>query len=217
MQDRSDLLRERGTFAAAVADALTAKTGDQWTVTQAPDSDTPSGARLSGGDRRLHLYFNSSDRKVQVTGQYADEGPGRSRVYLYHAVNGFERSARPSIGVGIDRPADRVAADIVRRLIPDYDAVRAAIVERVKTANEADAAKVKAVASMADALGVDRPAKRREHDPEPEGVYSPVSAPCGYGDFKTSYDGTSWTIELRSVPTAVAERIARLMRDARQD
>lgn len=215
MQSRTDLIAERSAFAAALADALTAKTDAVWRVSEAPCVDIPSGGWLTDGDRRLHLYFNYSDRKVQVTGGYADEQrPGRSRVYLHPEVNGYKRNERPSIGVGMDRPAPRVAADIVRRLFPDYDAVRARIVEMVAEEDEDAASMSKAVASMADALGVERPRKLREYDNEPDGVH--LYGAAGYGDFKSSYNGASWTIDLHSVSAEVAERIATVLREARE-
>jgi hypothetical protein len=111
---------------------------------------------------------------------------------------------RPRIGFSVKRPALQIARDIERRFLPDYDRVRALVVERVKADEAAFARLDAALAAMGTALGVEPRKESTE-------LRSPLSDSAGYGDFRPNSDGSSWEITLRSVPEGVAQQIAEIM------
>ena len=117
---------------------------------------------------------------------------------------------RPSINVSESRSASAIAADIKRRLLPnaiDYaERCRAAL----ETANDHAAALAANVATLAAALG-DSPTDR--HGEINTRLRAYTSNAGGWGDFTANHRGESWTLDLHSVPTATAIKIAALLRE----
>jgi hypothetical protein len=215
MTSTQDHIATFNSFANGVVDALNAGTdATAWHVVQPSDQDQPSGLVIGDGTRELHFYLPmyGTGNKVQVVGLYPDNVPTRTRVYLHPEVNGFKGQDRPSINVSPSRPAAHVAADITRRLIPDYDAIRARIAELVSDEVDAAMNQSAALRSMATALGVPAPTPTLDRHRE---VRSPVSDSAGYGDFRPNHDGSTWEITLRSVPVEIAEQIAAVLAAAR--
>jgi hypothetical protein len=210
---KNDHISTLNTFATGVAAALSTLTGDTWTVSRPANADLPSAAYVGDGVRSLSLYLPmyGTDGKVNVGGNYPDEARNTERVYLHPEVNGYKGTSRPSINVSATRPAKQVAADINRRLLPDYDAIRVYIVDQVAKSTDAEARLAAAVASMAAVLDVPVPTRRYENDKQPAEVSVPTTR-TAWGALRANHDGSSWTVDLHSVPTEVAERIARLLR-----
>lgn len=217
MTSTQDHIATFNAFAEGVVTALNAATTTTaWHVLRPADQDYPSGLVIGDGTRELLLYLPTypDNGKVHVSGQYADNAPTRTRVYLYPEIRGFKGQDRPSINVSTSRAHRLVAADIMRRLIPDYDAIRARIVELISDEDSAADRQVAAIGAVANALNVPVPTPR-PHDTGNQQVRSPVSGRGGYGDFRPNHDGSSWEITLRSVPADMAEQIAALLAAAR--
>lgn len=193
-----------------VAMGVTAELGPDWSVTQPAGTDTMNHlARLGNGTQSITFILRYNEDKIEVSGGYADR---TNRVYL-PSRDGAEWQ-RPHINVSPTRPAKAIANDIKRRFLPAYEEVRAYIAARVEADNAAEIAKTAAVTSMANALGVDPP-KRREFDSEAPSSVRITSDACGWGEFRANHDGSSYTIDLHSVPADLAEQIARLISSAK--
>lgn len=193
----------------AVATAVAAELGPDWSVTQPAGTDTMDHlARLGNGTQSITFILRFyGDGKVEVSGGYADRN---KPVYLPHR-DGAEWQ-RPRINVSPTRPAKTIANDIRRRFLPAYEEVRAYVAERVEQANTAQAEQAVSIKSMADALGVEAP-QRREFDTEPPSSVRFMADV--WGDFRANHDGSSYTIDLHSVPAELAEQIARLISSAK--
>ena len=198
MSIREDHIGTLNGAAAGIAAAL----GADWTVSRPASNDFPSGLIISDGTRELHFYLSYNSDKVDLSGIYPDRN---SPVSLYEHGN---RVSRPRIGFSIKRPAPTIARDIERRFLPDYDRVRALVVERLE-ADAGDAARqAAAVSALAATLGVEPRNGSMQ-------LSTPMSDRAGYGDFRPNHNGSSWEITLRSVPWSVANRIAEIMENSR--
>jgi hypothetical protein len=186
------------------AEGVAAALGSDWTVSRPAGHDYPSGVTISDGVRELHFYLPSNADKVDMSGIYPD---ARSAVTLYEKG---ERVERPRIGFSVKRPAPAIARDIERRFLPDYDRVRALVVERLDADAAAAARQTAAVSALAVTLGVEP----RKGSTE---LSTPISDRAGYGDFRPNHDGSSWEITLRSIPTNVATLVAEIMAASRQE
>lgn len=181
------------------AEGITAALGPDWTVSRPASDDYPSGLVISDGIRELHFYLSYNSDKVDLSGLYPDTN---NSVTLYDQG---KRVERPRIGFSISRPAAQVARDIKRRFLPDYDRVRALVIDRLD-ADKRDAAHLTAaLVTMGQALGVEPREGREQLSP-------PMSDKAGYGDFRANHRGSSWDIALHSVPTEVALQIAGIMK-----
>jgi hypothetical protein len=180
------------------AEGIAAALGSDWTVSRPASNDYPSGVIISDGTREVHFYLSYNDDKVDTTGIYPD---AKSMVTLYEKG---QRVERPRIGFSVKRPAPAIARDIERRFLPDYDRVRALIVERLSADAADDASQAAAVTTMAATLGVE------VHNGSTQ-LSTPLSDRAGYGDFRPNHNGSSWEVTLRSVPTNVASQIAEIL------
>jgi hypothetical protein len=186
------------------AEGIAAALGPDWTVSRPASSDYPSGLIISDGTRELHFYLPYNSDKVDLSGIYPDVGQS---VTLYEKG---ERVGRPRIGFSVKRPAPTVARDIERRFLPEYDRVRALVVQRLEADATDDARQAAAVTALAAALDVEP----RNGSTE---LSTPMSDRAGYGDFRPNHNGSSWEITLRSVPTNVATLVAEIMAASRQE
>lgn len=73
--------------------------------------------------------------KCSVSGEWPRTAKGEVQAPYFsaHSQNGPKS---PDIGISISRPAETLAKDILRRFIPAYQALYAAQVERVNSAND---------------------------------------------------------------------------------
>jgi hypothetical protein len=127
------------------AAAIRAALGDGFEVVLQPGAmNRASAMMLVSGDRRLMLYYATlsdayNHNQLTITGVSPME-PGE-----YSWITG------PSIKVTASRPAEHIAKDITRRLMPDYLEYLARQNKR-KAQNEANKAKLSAEAERIAAL-----------------------------------------------------------------
>ena len=182
-------------------------------MTYAPDVD-PDGHRM---DASGSLYDNEGDRIRLVAGVYGK--PGRLVIYGCLPRDDEGRYVRPQdfrtthdgrpvtalrldITVSIDKTPSQIAADIKRRLVPDWSTavwiVREGLAARraYKDASTTLAGDLAAILGVPLAAGADT-------------FRLPSSLPA-YGDVRVH--GEAVTMDLRSMPADVAKRVLKALK-----
>lgn len=160
------------------------------------------------GDEKGHVLFIHGARengRLHVSGEYPrDKG---NSCYGQSAV-GY-RGELPSITVDAKRPGNKLAADILRRLVPAYVEVYAKAVE-LKAKNDDYNARVEAQAKRLAAIVGVEPGPRDSR--EAKNVVSFYRSEGGYGTFKVY--GDSVNVELNNLSYELAEKIVEFFRNA---
>lgn len=162
------------------------------------------------GDRAPHLVRADG---VTLWAHTVTYGPGAGRLEISAGVpegasysDGDTRDKRPSVTVDPTRPADTLAKDIGRRLIPAavtyWETVSARIAAREARQGTAEA--------LATELGAIMRTSAREGR---DGHIWTVSTPDGVGSFGhvETYDGETVTVELRGLSAARARELAGIL------
>jgi len=111
-----------------IALALSDLTGESWEYMPLDADDTYGDCWADvGGPGGLRLILNASHHagKFAIRGKYFEAGEGRGWAYPDAAMPRLEDTGKrwepcDSIGVSQSKSPERIAADIVRRLLPDY-------------------------------------------------------------------------------------------------
>lgn len=172
-----------------IRDALTEQTGDAWGSTQTYDWSATLTRPRDGFTVGIHIdtYGSTAGRLNLAYAGLNGEGLNHLRF----------NEPRPGITVSGLKAADRVARDIVRRLLPDAETVHALVIERTERANDADARQAALKERVLETLG----AGAHGTDHSPERVYPPTRFD-GYGYVSVNTDTIRF--ELGAVPAAVA-------------
>jgi len=204
-----DALNAHGTTAeifARVAPFL----GDGWTARPHPDGEPSMGGYLDGPDgATLHAYggyqAGRTDR-LAITGYYPDDPTdGRARVggsgcpWLNPGPDAYQ-ARRHSITVRKDRTPEAIAREIHRRLLPDYLADLAGVLEADRRTVAAAGLQADRLAELGDVFKLTRP--------QADGLswYTSQGA-TGYGDVRLYSDGSQGSLELKSAPFATIRAV----------
>lgn len=197
-----DVTSAMGVLAKGVAGAL----GNGWTVDEV--RSMRHGFRLNGPNGvalwARNLNDDNAPGQMEVSGIYPD---GASRV---------SDVQRYKIGVSGTRPPTTIARDIARRLLDDVRTETARVVseiERYAVARaQRHAARDALIALLPGAYTMDE----RDNDTSTEIRWFPANNDdTGYAKaIRLSYDGSSVQFDIRSMPWAMAEKVAKLLGSA---
>lgn len=165
-------------------------------------------AEIRSPDNNLTLYINNTWKKdrLVINGQYYDEtNTKRLSPKDTYALKYDE--TLPEITVANDRPAEAIAKDIQRRLLPAYAALLGATRQRATDQADVRAQEVAAITEVAEVVGEDV-----RGDKENQNARLSVSISRGdvYGDIET-YSANGFKVEFRNVPKATVIAIATLI------
>ena len=187
----------------ALAEDVAKELGPEWRLAA---HDSEGGDRWAHVGREddaaisLHIVTWPKPPRLSISGNFPRPVSGGD-----YGPSGYGEDRRVTIHVGLGRPAKAVAAEIRRRLLPTYVVQYAKSIER-KAQDEDGRAK-------ADALAAKLAAILGEKVSEPwRGGDRCVRLYRGdwYGDVTVSQGG-SVTIDLRSLPAAIAEAVCRAL------
>lgn len=133
----------------------------------------------------LKLWLAGSDGGWAAKGRIAislsrPAAKDRQRVEVYRNAPGvWEKIIDPEITVAETGTAERIAADIARRLLPDAERVNALVLAKIGEEGRAADRRLAFLQSVAVAAGLpDYPRKYRSDDPSWDvGIYAPGSTP----------------------------------------
>lgn len=180
-----------------------------WVVDQPHDHN--HNLRLQHDGRVLWVHLDYRTGRYEVRGELPARDVCFSRSEEADGIKGSH-----SIGLARSKSAKQIAADITRRLLPDYERSYLVVVERVDARN---AAKAKLAAELA-ALAAVAPGLARvdtDRDGDATGVSVAYNVARTYGDFRSStYKGhTEYTVKLENVSPELAAQILALVATTR--
>lgn len=144
--------------------------------------------------------------KLSIAGKYATE-PNAYNSYAFSAVRYSD--SLPTIRVSVSKPVKQVASAIVHRLLVEAQILSDAAYKLKVEHDEYMASRGLTLARLADAAGVPVPSGKDQ-----EVLNLPYSSNGPYGKVQVNSDTA--TIELRSVPAALAEQIVKLVAEYRK-
>jgi hypothetical protein len=180
----------------AAVDAVLAHVPGEWTTDQ-NNAWYVTATRADGLTFGFHVErYGNTPAKAQVT---------LSAPYKHLR---YDETA-PRINATMTRPADKVAADIIRRLLPDAEPFHATIVERIAAAETYAAAVETNVSTLAEVDGV-TPRNSRT-DPRNDTDMNRVDVRRGdvFGHATVSRDQAA--IELHGLPIGLAREVLALI------
>ncbi len=128
----------------------------------------------------LELYFRGGSYgqkgKLDIS-HVRPRSPNRAYVDLYE---GNSRVASPEIGVSETKTGEQIAADIVRRLLPEAERVNALALAQIERENDAASRKLALLESVSRAAGLDS-APKMHNSEEPRYSFYVTDRP-GKGD-----------------------------------
>ena len=145
------------------------------------------------GSGDLALYVKAENGRYVITGSYPRHTNGQYAGY---------RVATPRITVGASRPLDKIAADILRRFIPDYEKAVEGCLAEIKEQDAFNNAQDATLKGLSGILG----ATPSTHSPTTISVYR-----NGLGVKVQVHSAQSIEIEVGSVSRVRAENLCRLI------
>jgi hypothetical protein len=174
------------------APQIAAALGPDWAVDVT--ADTP-GVHIAHRDGRRLLFLRvpyNAPGRLAISGVY----PPVDSVY--------GRDADPvQITVGVDRPAEAVAREITRRLLPGYEPLLAQAVEQAQQRAAEAAQRDHAVERLCQALPGTRPITRERHH-WPKVALSLHSRPGSWQGSGEVYPGGTVQLTMHSLPADLA-------------
>jgi len=171
----------------------------------------PGVIRKSDG---MELYFNSPDR-------YGNKGKWEISLCFDYKLapiynDKMEKLATPSIKASASKTPEKIAADIIRRLIPECEVFQAAYLAKKERQNNFEASQMNTLKTISSALGV--PIRTRHSSVETQ--FSGYSIPTKGGSYASGYgyfdiSGAKVDFKLHSLSLEKAERIAKLPKGIR--
>jgi hypothetical protein len=182
-----------------------------WRIIQEPG--TFGGVHLTPSERSDGYGVHTWKRPNQDRYEFSVSHPPRSAEGWYYTLRYGEHM--PSISVRANRSPDAIAREITRRLLPAYDAVWAHYLEAKAEYDAYVGQTLDTVARIAGALGVadDGPNGRGGGDAQRLFRVGNCSDAGFYGD--VTVRGNHATFDLRVSEVGLAERIARVLADAK--
>ena len=182
-----------------------------WRITQEPGAF--GSVHFTPPDRAdgygLHTWKRPKQDRYEFSVSYPPPSADGWRYTLPYGEH------MPSISVRADRSPDAIAREITRRLLPAYDAVWAQYLE-TKAGHDAYVGEtLGTVARIGGALGVGDDGPNGRHDGDTQHLFrvGNCSEAGFYGD--VTVRGGHVTFDLRVSDVGLAERIARLLADAK--
>lgn len=159
----------------------------------------------------LNLWFRSAyNTPDKITIKYGNSEKSYVTVYENHNKLDY-----PSINVSADKPAEKIANDIARRLLPDAEKVHKLVLEKVAAENAFVDSKTKTINDLASICNIDP--NRCYNKNDLTGEVSPYQgikqfSNCGYGEFKVNSE-SSVSLKLESMSKNVALKVAVALRE----
>ena len=125
----------RGAQYAAIANVLQEKTGVQWFIAPARFADHADCAFIFQRDSDGLAFWAVADR-YGAKGKY-EFFYDTPRTAAGKTVSTYEKTV-PKIKISIDKTPEKIAGDLIRRLIPAIEEAAPAWIEAVERANEYD-------------------------------------------------------------------------------
>ena len=182
-----------------------------WQVKQEPG--TFGGVHFAPSDRAdgygIHTWKRPNQDRYEFSVGYPPQSADGWRYTLPYGAH------MPSIRVRADRSPDAIAREIARRLLPAYDAAWTEYLE-AKAGHDAYVGEtLGTVARVAGALGVANGGPNGRRDGDTERLFRVGNCSEGgfYGD--VTVRGSHVTFDLRVSDAGLAERISRLLADAK--
>lgn len=159
----------------------------------------------------LNLWFptryNTPDK---ITAKYGNTENSYVTVYENHNKLDY-----PSISVSASKPAEKIAKDIVRRLLPDAEKVHKLVLEKVAAENAFVGGKTKTINDLAFICNT--APNRCYNKDDLTGEVSPYQdikqfSNCGYGDFKVNSE-SNVSLKLEYMSKDVALKVAAALRE----
>lgn len=188
-----------GAKAQAVADSLAALTGTPWTIKPVNSDWLDTSFYLTRADGlKLFAGFGQYHKPGRATLAYSRPyDTQRSIPSLYENGN---RVVDPSITVADTATPERVAAEVVRRLLPEAERVHALALVYLARERAAEDTRQASLTAVCGALGVPVPVIAPGKEAT---VNVPISGGKGYGHIRIHYGGDV-EISLQSIPLARA-------------
>ena len=194
----------------ALTHEIVKELGSGWTFTPSDDS---TYQKIDGeGQEQLYLHLTSTSYRqpadrVSIGGSLS-VGKNRQHVTVYERGadgKGWNQTNVSDITANIGRGAKAIAADIKRKLLPEY--LRVLALAQKQVADEA--ARVNRVRGILDRLAplVNKTTGNLNEEASALSFYDEVK---GYGDIKAHSDGTV-SLELNSISEEKARRILELL------
>jgi hypothetical protein len=181
--------------ARGIAEEVAAVLGEPWSLDQLGHQSRDRGLLLAPNDVELLFRIDQRDtRLVLISGGYPPDP--------------FYRSAAHEIRVAHARGAQIIGKEIVRRLLPDYLIELRAAQDRTRQ----HAAAMATRAALLERLQVLLPGTTAPQGHGPS--HTVVSLTCPrpvWGSVRIDLSGTTATLELRSLPADLLERILTLL------
>jgi hypothetical protein len=157
------------------------------------------------GEESVHLSYDEWKNRVRVSGNWP-----RSKLDGGTAFSpaSYNSETTPSITCDADKAPDKIAADIVRRFLPDYRAMLAKCIER-RDNHEAYIRNVNGLAAELAGIMGTRSRGDAYHGPTQRRADLPGSL-GGYGHVECSSDSASF--EIHSLPAAQARKLAAFLK-----
>lgn len=159
----------------------------------------------------LNLWFptryNTPDK---ITAKYGNTENSYVTVYENHNKLDY-----PSISVSASKPAEKIAKDIVRRLLPDAEKVHKLVLEKVAAENAFVDGKTKTINDLAFICNT--APNRCYNKNDLTGEVSPYQdikqfSNCGYGEFKVNSE-SNVSLKLEYMSKDVALKVAAALRE----
>lgn len=205
------------------AAALAAALGDGWTVAELTEGERDylkyagrtlqhTGPAGSADAYSLRLDWMTNGKpaiRLEISGRWPRTASGEIKIGTREGTSEQrQRAWVTAITVDAGKPADKIAADITRRLLPDYRETYAIAIAAVE-ASEAYTAKTEASVQALIAAGA--PGARRNGQ-----TYTSVWLGEDSHGYSVSASGESIRFEAFSCPLAVALKVIEAVRRAPQ-
>jgi hypothetical protein len=169
--------------------------------------DKISLQRADGLNLWFHSRYNTPDK---ITVKYGNTEQCYVTVYENHNKLDY-----PSINVSADKPAEKIAKDIARRLLPDAEKVHKLVLEKIAAENAFVDGKTKTINDLASICNT--APNRCYNKNDLTGEVSPYQgikqfSNCGYGEFKVNSE-SSVSLKLESMSKNVALKVAAALRE----
>lgn len=197
----TETLTDHQRTAAAIAEHLTSPDGARWHLV--PNDVNP----------RQHAEITDDTTTLTAQAQWNSDRLEIRPSYVHHDHRGYSAPPAPTITVGATRAPEAIAKDISRRLLADAIAWQQARRDLVAELDAAREARHDGAERIAAILGETYDRTKTDHGRAiSAGEVRWYSGPAStLGDFKANHDGTTWSIDLHSIPAEQAEAIARIL------
>lgn len=185
MADWDEGKRVSKEVAAEVAPLL----GDGWTFKDDPQH---FGGTVLGPDE-ADLFFRMDGKRLVISGSYPDGAYNKAYGYETHRIT-----------VSPGRPAEAIAKEVQRRLLPHYLPTLATVLRRIQQHDEGVDGQRRAAAELAAIVG---------EEPRESEVYVSLHQHGTYGKVRVLHGGDRVSLELSSLDVDRAKRVLAILND----